>query len=160
MVNASFTMMDENENIVQDHEKNPQYPRDSSRNNSLESTVTLVPFDLASTCSGSSFGGSDLEDEGERDEEEAANGGEESDVSTTIIDGKRAISLSNFGKYAAQQQRRQGRGSIGGGPLDQAVPQGAIFGYPIASAGFRNASRPTPLGQSSMHSSRIQSAKL
>ncbi|CAG2101105.1 unnamed protein product [Medioppia subpectinata] len=30
----------------------------------------------------------------------------DSDVSTTIIDGKRAISLHNFGKYAAQQQQR------------------------------------------------------
>ena len=32
---------------------------------------------------------------------------EDSDVSTTIIDGKRAISLHNFGKFAAQQQREQ-----------------------------------------------------
>lgn len=30
----------------------------------------------------------------------------ESDVSTTIIDGKRAVSLHNFGKFAAQQQLR------------------------------------------------------
>lgn len=37
-----------------------------------------------------------------------------SDVSTTIIDGKRAISLHNFGRFAAKQQLKQ-RGSISGG---------------------------------------------
>ena len=34
---------------------------------------------------------------------------EESDVSATIIDGKRAISLNNFGKFAAQQQLKQNK---------------------------------------------------
>jgi len=34
---------------------------------------------------------------------------EDSDVSTTIIDGKRAISLHNFGKFAAQQQQREAK---------------------------------------------------
>ena len=33
---------------------------------------------------------------------------EDSDVSTTIIDGKRAISLHNFGKFTAQQQLKRG----------------------------------------------------
>ena len=37
---------------------------------------------------------------------------EDSDVSTTIIDGKRAISLHNFGKFAAQQQREQKTNAI------------------------------------------------
>jgi CRISPR/Cas system-associated protein Cas7 (RAMP superfamily) len=34
---------------------------------------------------------------------------DDSDVSTTIIDGKRAISLHNFGKFAAQQQQREAK---------------------------------------------------
>lgn len=49
-----------------------------------------------------------------------------SDVSTTIIDGKRAISLSNFGKYAAHQQKRY-----------SGAMTGPIYGYQLASAGFR-----------------------
>lgn len=53
---------------------------------------------------------------------------EDSDVSTTIIDGKRAISLSNFGKYAAQQQKQLGPRLMG-----------PTFGYSMASAGFRSA---------------------
>lgn len=51
-----------------------------------------------------------------------------SDVSTTIIDGKRAISLSNFGKYAAHQQKRFNNAGAMTGP---------IYGYQLASAGFR-----------------------
>lgn len=51
---------------------------------------------------------------------------DESDVSTTIIDGKRAISLSNFGKFAEKQEKREGH-----------RPMGATFGHPMASAGFR-----------------------
>jgi len=56
----------------------------------------------------------------------ASSDGDDSDVSTTIIDGKRAISLSNFGKFAAQQQKREGH-----------RPMGPTFGHPMASAGFR-----------------------
>lgn len=37
---------------------------------------------------------------------------EDSDVSTTIIDGKRAVSLHNFGKFAAQQQQRENKQQI------------------------------------------------
>lgn len=54
--------------------------------------------------------------------------GNMSDVSTTIIDGKRAISLSNFGKFAAAQQKKDGI---------QGRMVGPTFGYQMASAGLR-----------------------
>lgn len=45
----------------------------------------------------------------DEDEDELNDGhrSDSSDISTTIIDGKRAISLHNFGKFAAQQQLKQ-----------------------------------------------------
>ena len=39
----------------------------------------------------------------------SASSGEDSEVTTTIIDGKRAVSLHNFGKFAEQQQRQFNR---------------------------------------------------
>ena len=62
-------------------------------------------------------------------------GSDESDVSTTFIDGKQAVSLSNFSKYTEQQQRKEIRAN--GGPLPK--PMGPTFGYQMASAGFRSA---------------------
>lgn len=85
-----------------------QQQRDQLRQASPTSTKTSSSVSLSSSSSGTSS------DEGE------------SDVSTTIIDGKRAISLSNFGKYAAQQQKKDGH-----------RPMGPMFGHPMASAGFR-----------------------
>ncbi|KAJ6225471.1 hypothetical protein RDWZM_004016 [Blomia tropicalis] len=86
----------------------PNVMNDNLRQASPTSTKTSSSVSLSSSSSGTSS------DEGE------------SDVSTTIIDGKRAISLSNFGKYAAQQQKKDGH-----------RPMGPMFGHPMASAGFR-----------------------
>lgn len=41
----------------------------------------------------------------EKDDNDVGDDDEDSDVSTTIIDGKRAVSLHNFGKFEAQQKR-------------------------------------------------------
>ena len=62
-------------------------------------------------------------------------GSEESDVSTTYIDGKQAVSLSNFSKFTEQQQRKESKAN--GGILHPAR-MGPTFGYQMASAGFRS----------------------
>ncbi|XP_075677281.1 uncharacterized protein LOC113790114 isoform X2 [Dermatophagoides pteronyssinus] len=65
-------------------------------------------------------------------EDDAAN---ESDVSTTIIDGKRAISLSNFGKFTEQYEKREN--FFNHNPHNNNSHHSTTFGYPLASAGFR-----------------------
>ncbi|OTF79185.1 hypothetical protein BLA29_013931 [Euroglyphus maynei] len=79
---------------------------------------------MKSTSSSSSLSMSAISTDIEDDEDDD----NESDVSTTIIDGKRAISLSNFGKFTEQREKREGGGGFMMGPT---------FGYPLASAGFR-----------------------
>lgn len=73
-------------------------------NNNLLPTTTTVAF------SNPAF---DAEEDGRTVVVSSSNNNEDaesedSDVSTTIIDGKRAISLHNFGKFTAQQQLKRG----------------------------------------------------
>lgn len=89
--------------------------------------ILTTPKQLVNNSSEENDDGEDADDD--MDDEN------ESDVSTTIIDGKRAISLSNFGKFAEQLEKRES--SIHNRP----VIVGPTFGYPMASAGYmKNAS--------------------
>lgn len=72
----------------------------------------------------------DNDDDDGEDADDDMDDENESDVSTTIIDGKRAISLSNFGKFAEQLEKRET--NIHNRP----VINGPTFGYPLASAGY------------------------
>ncbi|KPM11770.1 hypothetical protein QR98_0103450 [Sarcoptes scabiei] len=94
--------------------KNDSHQNDNQQH--LTASKTAVSF-----SSGSEENASSTAQEDDRDEND-----ELSDVSTTIIDGKRAISLSNFGKYAERE----------GFELYHRNSQ-PTFGYPMASAGFR-----------------------
>lgn len=86
------------------------------RDKGVSLTVGMSHQTVSSTSSNSTYTGVSSDDDGD------------SDVSTTIIDGKRAISISNFGKFAEQQQKRDGIRPMLIGPT---------FGHPMASAGFR-----------------------
>lgn len=106
---------DNNNNNINDETVQSNHRTDANKFNHKHIGLAV------SFSSGSEENASSTAQEDDRDEND-----ELSDVSTTIIDGKRAISLSNFGKYAERE----------GFELYHRNSQ-PTFGYPMASAGFR-----------------------
>ncbi|KAH9516001.1 hypothetical protein DERF_006766 [Dermatophagoides farinae] len=125
--NNNCLLMDENQTTVQQKQMKEKPSKEllmisTTPSPLMKSTSSSSPSSSASSIS------TDIDDD---DDDDVDNDDEnESDVSTTMIDGKRAISLSNFGKYTEQREKREGL-------FNRSSMIGPTFGHPLASAGFR-----------------------
>lgn len=131
-------------------EDNDDYHDSRSRSSSIEEEVSASQTDhdyrqlhsqqketsrKISTASKKSKSAKEESDEVESDA---------SDVSTTIIDGKRAISLHNFGKFTAQQQQQSKRKDSTASTTNTTV----LINNNISSNDFKSSSSRLPVSSS------------